>query len=100
MFLGIQAVIAKSYARIHKQNLINNGILPLRFLNDADYDSVSLLDELEIVDVQNLEAAKNLTVRNRTSGTVFTAANDLTEEQVHLIRCGGLLNAIRKDGRI
>ncbi|MEG1462643.1 MAG: aconitate hydratase, partial [Anaerorhabdus sp.] len=66
MYLGIEAVIAKSYARIHQQNLINSGILPVYFLKNEDYDQIDLYDELEFIDVLNIVPNKNIIVRNKT----------------------------------
>ena len=48
LYLGIKGVVAKSFARIHKANLINNGIIPMEFKNEADYDKIDLLDELKL----------------------------------------------------
>jgi aconitate hydratase len=96
MYLGVEAVIAKSFSRIHHANLINMGILPLVFANEADYDALERGDEWEIVGVHAaLEAGKDLTVRNLTRGGTFTLAYDLTERQVAIILAGGLLNHIR-----
>ncbi len=53
LYLGIKAVVAKSFARIHKQNLINNGILPLVFKCEDDFNSIDMLDKLAIEDVLN-----------------------------------------------
>ena len=52
LYLKIRGVIAKSFARIHKDNLINNGILPLTFQNEADYDRFDVDDELELKDIR------------------------------------------------
>src|SRR5437763_14306416 len=52
MYLGVKAILAKSYARIHESNLVNFGIVPLRFLNAADYESIAQGDELEMPDVR------------------------------------------------
>lgn len=95
LYLGIKAVIAKSYARIHKQNLINSAIIPLVFVDNQDFDRIDLLDQLEIEDIVELAAGKTFTVFNKTKGTRFQVKNDLTEEQVQIIKNGGLLNTIR-----
>ena len=92
MYLGIKAVIAKSYARIHKQNLINFGIMPLSFENPEDYDSIDLLDELEINDLADLNSFE---VANKTKGKTFKVQSDLSEREKELIRVGGLLNSIK-----
>ncbi|MGI6578960.1 MAG: aconitate hydratase [Saccharofermentanales bacterium] len=96
-YLGIKAVITKSYARIHKQNLINSGIVPLLFVNNPDYDSIDLSDELEIVDIENLAVGEQYTVLNKTKNSQFKVAHDLTAEQIEIIKNGGLLNTIKKN---
>ncbi len=95
LYLGIRAVIAKSYARIHKQNLINSAIIPLLFTQQEDYDSLALLDELEIVDVEHIAVGKDLTVINHTKQKTFTVKHDLNAEQIQIIKNGGLLNTIK-----
>lgn len=69
LYLGIKAVIVKSFARIHVANLINAGILPLTFKNEADYDRISLMDDIVLPDVRAcLEQGKDVTLENRTTG--------------------------------
>ncbi|MGE5589272.1 MAG: aconitate hydratase [Bacillota bacterium] len=93
MYLGVKAVIAKSFARIHKANLINFGILPLTFANEADYDKVELGDKLVIDDVKGqIAAGTEVIVRNETKDLVFKVKHDLTSRQVEIIKEGGLLN--------
>lgn len=94
LHLGIRAVIAKSYARIHQQNLINAGIIPFVFEDETAYDEIDLLDELEIIDVLNLAPERSFVVKNLTKGTVFTVCHTLDEDQVAIIKAGGLLNKI------
>ncbi|NLV99168.1 MAG: aconitate hydratase [Clostridiaceae bacterium] len=94
LHLGIRAVIAKSYARIHQQNLINAGIIPFVFEDEAAYDAIDLLDELEIEDVVNLSPELSFTVKNLSKGTGFTVTHSLNQDQVDIIRAGGLLNKI------
>ncbi|PKM81586.1 MAG: aconitate hydratase [Firmicutes bacterium HGW-Firmicutes-14] len=91
MYLGIKAVIAKSFARIHKANLINFGILPLTFADEKDYDTFKVDDTFEI-SVSNLGKTNELTVKNTTNGTTFKVQHDLTSRQVEIIKAGGLLN--------
>jgi aconitate hydratase len=93
MYLGIRFVIAKSFARIHKTNLVNFGILPLNFKNAADYDKLEAGDELEISGVvDKLKNGRDLTVRNKTKGYDFEVSYDLSERQVSILTAGGLLN--------
>lgn len=95
MYLGIEAVIAKSYARIHQQNLINFGIIPATFINPNDYELIDLLDELEFVNVINLEVDKPIEVINKTKKYNFIVNHNLTSEQIEIIKQGGLLNWIK-----
>jgi aconitate hydratase len=100
MYLGVEAVIAKSFSRIHHANLINMGILPLVFASEADYDALEQGDEWEIAGVHAaLKAGEDLTVRNLTQGSTFTLTYDLTERQVMILLAGGLLNYIKTGGQ-
>lgn len=91
MYLGIKAIIAKSFARIHRANLINFGILPLTFVDEKDYDNLSFDDELEI-SVNNLGDTEELIVKNTSRGTQFKVWHGLTSRQVDIAKAGGLLN--------
>jgi len=100
MYLGLRAVLARSFARIHHANLINVGILPLTFTDEADYESLNQGDELEIVGIQAaLKAGEDLMVRNVTQGRTFPAAYDLTGRQVKILLAGGLLNYVKAGGK-
>ncbi len=93
MYLGVKALITKSFARIHKANLINFGILPLTFANEADYDKIELGDKLVIDDIKGqIAAGTEVIVRNETKDLVFTVKHDLTPRQIEIIEEGGLLN--------
>ncbi len=92
MYLKIKAVIAKSYARIHRQNLVNFGILPLVFKDVADYERIDLLDELRLNDEV---IANEMVMYNKTKDFYFTVVNDLTHEEIETIYAGGLLNKIK-----
>jgi aconitate hydratase len=97
MFMGIKAVITKSFARIHKANLINFGIIPLTFENEKDYDSISLDDVLKIENTRDqIKAGTKIKVKNTTKNSEFTAVHDLTNRQMELIFDGGLLNNTKK----
>lgn len=91
MYLGIKAVIAKSFARIHRANLVNFGILPLTFVNEADYDGVYGEDTFEI-DVKAMSEEAVLNIKNVSKGTEFKVRHDLTPRQIEIIKTGGLLN--------
>ena len=98
--LGVKGVIAKSFARIHMANLINNGILPLTFADEADYDKLGLLDELTIDNArEQVEAAvngKSVTVRNVTKGYTFETNLAISDRQCGMLLAGGLLNYTRE----
>ena len=93
LYLGIRAVVAKSFARIHQANLINNGILPLTFENEADYDRITAGDQLSLPGVRAaIEAGKErLTLRNETKGEEYPVLLPLTERQRGMILHGGLI---------
>jgi len=96
MYLGIKAVMAKSFARIHWANLVNFGILPLVFENEADYDRLNEHDQLEINGVRDaLAAGKFLKVKNVTQGFEFPVKYNLSERQRKIVLAGGLLNFVR-----
>lgn len=92
MFLGLQAVIAKAFARIHKANLINFGILPLQFKDPSGYEKAEKGDRLVIKDVINsLNGSQVYKVENITKGAAFEAVSDLNDRQKDIIMKGGLL---------
>ncbi|HSB30737.1 MAG TPA: aconitate hydratase [Candidatus Sulfobium mesophilum] len=92
MFLGVQAVIAKSFARIHRSNLINFGILPLVFENPSDYDRIEKGDRIVLKDLLNaLEGGQIYTVENITSGKSFTVRSNLNDREQEVVKKGGLL---------
>jgi aconitate hydratase len=95
MFLGVKAVLAKNYARMHHTNLVNFGILPLVFADEGDYDRVEAGDRLEIADVREAVKTGELTVRNTTQGYEFRARHNLSERQVEVLLEGGLLNHVK-----
>jgi len=92
LYLGVKAVITKSFARIHKANLINSGIIPLVFENEKYYDQIDESDEL-IID-NTLSALKDgkVTVTNNTKGTAFTALFEGSERDIEILKLGGYLN--------
>ncbi|MGI6296812.1 MAG: aconitate hydratase [Armatimonadota bacterium] len=97
MYLGIKAVIAKSFARIHRQNLINFGILPLRFANPDDYDSIDQLNEIEIKNAAGLlrDSVSEFILTNKTSGKSIPLTTDLSDREREMILAGGRLNFIK-----
>jgi aconitate hydratase len=96
-YLGLKAVIAKSFARIHWQNLVNFGILPLTFVNSADYDRIEQGDALEIADVRHiLRRGNRISVTNKTKKQTYHTRHTLSERQVEMILEGSLINVVRK----
>lgn len=92
-FLGVRVVVTKSFARIHWQNLINFGILPLTFKNKDDYDSVSQMDRLQITAIHS--AVKNghcLEIENISKGKRFKVEHALSSRQKEVLLAGGLIN--------
>lgn len=90
-FLGVRAVIAKSYARIHRKNLINFGVLPLLFAKIADYDQIAQGDVLEIDEVHKQLKSGNV-VKIKKNGTVMEMKHDMTELELKELLAGGLIN--------
>ena len=96
LYLGIKAVIVKSFARIHVANLINAGILPLTFKNESDYDRVSFGDTLALPDVRSrLERGEELVLENKTTGETLLLNAEFSERQTDMLLAGGLLNYTR-----
>ncbi len=95
VYLGIKGVAVKSFARIHKNNLINNGILPLVFENEADYDTIELNDELVIENA--LEAVKSgkANLINKTKGLTYVMLLEVSDRQKEMLLAGGLINLIK-----
>ncbi|MEW6556215.1 MAG: aconitate hydratase [Elusimicrobiota bacterium] len=91
-YLGVKAIIAKSYARIHKSNLVNFGIMPLIFENPSDYDRIEMSDKMKLMNIRDSVVQKNITVKNLTKNFVFKTKLDLTERELKILLAGGLLN--------
>ncbi len=99
LYLGVKAVIVKSFARIHRSNLINAGILPLTFVNEADYDAISEGDELSIPNVRQLiSEGKNLVIVNKTTGKEIPVECELSGRTRDIILAGGLLDYTKQNG--
>jgi len=94
MYLGVKAVITKTFSRIHLANLINFGIVPLTFVNESDYDNIGQGDELSI-DVSNLESG-DLILVNETKKQSIPVTHVLKERDIELIRAGGALAYARQ----
>ncbi|MBQ4515501.1 MAG: aconitate hydratase, partial [Clostridia bacterium] len=97
LYLGIKAVLAKSFARIHMANLINSGILPLVFENEADYDTIDLMDELAIEKApEQIKAGDKIVVKNITKGKEYTTILTVSDRQKEMLYAGGLINYMKK----
>ena len=99
LYLGVKAVVAKSFARIHVANLINFGIVPLTFENPADYDKINEGDALTIVGFANsVASADRLILKDLTNGAEIPLCLNATERQRAILGAGGLLNYTRANG--
>ncbi|MCC0782176.1 aconitate hydratase [Clostridioides sp. ES-S-0108-01] len=92
LYLGVKGVIVKSFARIHKANLINSGIIPMEFCDEKDYENISLLDSLEIPNILDNLGSGILEVKNTTKGTSFKVKVELSAKEVDVLKAGGKLN--------
>ncbi|PZS23817.1 MAG: aconitate hydratase [Acidimicrobiales bacterium] len=96
-YLGVHAVIAVSFARIHWQNLTNFGVLPLTFARREDLELVGQGDVLGLTDLRRaLASGSGMTVENRTSGKSFLVEHQLSSRQVNMVLAGGLINQYRQ----
>lgn len=100
LYLGVKAVVAKSFARIHCANLANAGILPFTFKNKSDYDTIDQMDELELPNIRTAIAnGGKVILKNKTKGTEIELEPVLTERQRDLVLAGGLLNYTREQNQ-
>ena len=100
LYLGVRAVVAKSFARIHAANLINAGILPLCFEDPADYDRLSLMDDLALEDIFAGVEGGRLLLHDLTAGVTAPLTCSLTERQRGILRAGGLLAYTKNGGEV
>ena len=94
LYLGIKAVVTKSFARIHVANLINAGIIPLVFKNEADYDKIGVNDELELNGIRKAiaDGADEFNLTDKTTGESIAVKLDFSQRQRDMLLAGGLLN--------
>ena len=98
LYLGVKAVITKSFARIHMANLINAGIIPMTFANEADYDKIDMNDELKIENVgEQIENGDTVKVTDVTKGFDFDVKVNFSRRQKDMIYAGGLLNYTKEN---
>ena len=98
LYLGVRAVIAKSFARIHAANLINAGIMPLTFANPADYDALNQGDTLSLADVYAGMDSGTVTLTDETTGKTIALKADFTDRQKAILKAGGLLGYTKAQG--
>ncbi|MCB1742720.1 MAG: aconitate hydratase [Gammaproteobacteria bacterium] len=97
-FLGLRAVLAKSFARIHRQNLINFGVLPMIFDEPEDHDSISTEHEVELDSVRSALQRGEASIRalNKTTGRTIHLRHELSDRQRAIVCAGGLINHLRE----
>lgn len=101
LYLGVKAVITKSFARIHVANLVNAGILPFTFANEADYDRIDQMDQLELADIRTaMENNTPVVLKNLTKNKEYPLdASHLSARQRAMLLCGGLLDYTRESNK-
>lgn len=98
LYLGVKAVVVKSFARIHCANLINAGIIPLTFKNENDYDKIEQGDVLALCNIRDcIENDKPIVLKDETKGIEIELNSDFSQRQKDIILAGGLLNYTREN---
>ena len=98
LYLGIKAVITKSFARIHCANLVNAGIIPFTFKNADDYDKINLNDKLSLPGIrEKIANGETAILKDLTTGEEFELDYQLSDRQVKIILAGGLLDYTREN---
>ena len=98
LYLGIRAVIVKSFARIHVANLINAGILPLTFANEADYDRIDLSDTLVLENIRDsIQNGTPVVLENKTKNESYPLCSEFSDRQRAMLLAGGLLNYTKEN---
>jgi aconitate hydratase len=96
MFLGVKAVIAKSFERIHSANLVNFGIIPLTFKSESNYSEIDSGDEIKIPNIRDLISRNEpLIVKNTAKNKSFAVNYELSERQRNILLAGGMLSYIK-----
>ncbi|MEG0918901.1 MAG: aconitate hydratase [Anaerovoracaceae bacterium] len=95
LYLGVKFVLAKSFARIHRSNLINSGIIPLTFENPEDYNELKIGHDLVIEDGVTQVQAPKTTIKDLTTGKEYTAINGFSPQEISMILAGGKINFIK-----
>jgi aconitate hydratase len=95
-YLGLRVVLAREFARIHGQNLVNFGIIPLEFVAPAEYDQLGNGDILVLKHLRERLPLGHILIENRTRGRTFEACHDLSPRQVQIVLEGGLINWVKQ----
>ena len=95
-YLGLRLVLARSFARIHWQNLVNFGILPLTIADNQQAERIKQGDRLRLTGLDRLGDSRHLTIMNQTQAYSFTAAHELSSRQVDVLRAGSLINWVKR----
>ncbi|MDF1591021.1 MAG: hypothetical protein P1P89_05840 [Desulfobacterales bacterium] len=99
MTLGIKAVIAKDFARLHLANMVNWGLLPLVFVNGKDYERIKQGDRLSI-DTTELKEGKEYSVKNETQNFIFPVVSPLCQIDLDSVKAGGVMNQVKQRSRL
>ncbi|MFR2717158.1 MAG: hypothetical protein ACLTA5_07810 [Anaerococcus obesiensis] len=92
LYLNIKAVIAKSFARIHRSNLINNAILPLEFENENDYEKLSEFDNIEIKNIEKSLESGEFILKDLDKDIEIKVRGDFSKREIEILKMGGYLN--------
>jgi aconitate hydratase len=94
-FLGLRVVLARGFARIHAQNLVNFGILPLEFIDPSDYDQIDSGDMLVLDNLREKIRQDRVSIENRNPGRTFEARHHLSARQIDVLLAGGAINWVK-----
>jgi aconitate hydratase len=97
LYLGVKGVLVKSFARIHKANLINSGIVPMEFIDEADYNKINLLDKLEFPNILDKLETGSIEISNVTTGQKILVKVELSEKEIEVLKAGGKLNYTKNE---
>ncbi|WP_315169138.1 aconitate hydratase [Metaclostridioides mangenotii] len=97
LYLGVKGVLVKSFARIHKANLINSGIVPMEFIDEADYNKINLLDKLEFPNILDKLETGSIEISNITTGEKILVRVELSEKEIDVLKAGGKLNYTKNE---
>lgn len=97
LYLGVKGVLVKSFARIHKANLINSGIVPMEFIDEADYNKINLLDKLEFPNILDKLETGSIEISNVTTGEKILVRVELSEKEIDVLKAGGKLNYTKNE---